>query len=469
MKFSNKFDRLFLILFLFFTLLIGGLIIFGDQTYPRVTASNLKTEIIPLKTNQIVLTFNRNMDRISVEENFSIKPNLKGKFSWIGKKMAYSFTEPLVAGENLELELIGAKDDQGVVMGEAYQKIYQTAEQNLYFIGSENDQKEKLIKYTLNGKIEILSPMDLIVKDFKVHPEEKLIYLLGTENIRDKGKNDLYEFNTETRELKKIIDGQKEFIFSLSLSPDGKILMVRKGVIQQFEESSLIDPGNLWTFDIEKKKWSEFWNKELYGSELYFSPDSNYLVGRLISGDIIILPVKEDRERIVYLENYAGAYNLSPDGSKLVFVDFDDPFRAHDLLLRSNDGKTRSLVLDKGQIQFPIFDRKGEKIYFLLSSASGPFEKENFLELNPYHLYSYELENGKLITLTKKEGFFEGFFHASTDGKWIAYERYRASATGLFFENKVDKNATGAEIWILDLKTGIQKNLNLKGVKPYLN
>ena len=470
MKSSNKLDRLFWILFFIFSLLIGILLIRGDQTYPKVIASNLEQEVLPLSTNQIVLTFNRNMDRASVEEHFLIEPDMQGKFSWIGKKMAYSFTDGLEAGQSLKINLVNAADEQGVIMGEVYEANYTTADQHLYFVGVLESQSDRLVQYSFNSKkSEILSPENLIIKDFKVHPHQKLVYLFGRENGANQQREDLYQLNLETEAIEKIVDGKKEFIFSFDLSPDGKILLVRKGILNEFDQSSLVDPGRLWIFDIESQSWSEFWNKEIYGSEFFFSPDSNYLVGRLISGDITILPIQEDPDKVVYLQNYAGSYNLSPDGSKLVFVDFEDPFSPNNLLLRGTDGETKELVSGKGQIQFPIFNRAGDSIYFLLSQAGDDFEETGLLQINPYHLYRYDLEENKLLQLTTDEKFFEGFFHLSSDGKKIAFERYQTAESGAFFEGQLGEEAPGAELWIYDQASGELQNIELRGTKPYLN
>ena len=407
------------------------------------------------------------MDRASVEKNFSLTPEVEGKFSWIGRKMAYSFTEGLQGGESLEVSLKGVKDAQGVLMKKPYFKNYQTAYQNLYFIGAEGVQKEKLVQFDFKLKnTKILSPKGLIIKDFKIHPNQKLIYLLGIKEGSDQARDNLYQLDLETKKLDKILDGEKEFIFSFDLSPDGKILLVRKGQVNTFSESSLIDPGSLWIFKPENGKWTEFWNKEIYGSEFFFSPDSNYIVGRLITGDITILPVKENLDQVVYLENYAGSYNLSPDGSKLVFVDFTDPFSPHDLLLRENDGNTKILGKGIGQIQFPIFDRKGDNVYFLLSLAE---QQTGLLQLNPYHLYRYDLKEEKLFQLTKDATYFEGFFHVSSNGEKIAFERYKASATGAFYESQLGKETPSAEIWVYNRVSQKEENLNLVGLKPYLN
>ena len=469
MKSSNKFDRLFWILFFCLTLVIGFLLIRGDQSYPRVVDTNLKNESLPLSTNQIVLTFNRNMDHASVENHFSITPKIEGKFSWIGKKMAFSFKESLASNQSISIELSQAEDELGNLM-QSYQKNYQTQSQFLYFIGSEKDQKDQLVGFDLNQeKTTILSPKNLVIKDFRVHPDQNLIYLLGYKKSADETKNNLYELDRKSGRLKVLVDGQKEYIFAFELSPDGNILLARKGSINPYDQSSLVDPGSLWTYEINRQKWTIFWNKELYGSEFYFSPDSNYLVGRMITGDITILPVIENPDKVVYLENYAGNYNLSPNGRQLVFVDFPDPFSPNDLLLRNNDGTTQTLVEKGGQIQFPIFNKNGNRIYFLMSKVTDDFEETGLLSISPFHLYAYDLEQQKLIQLTDEEKYFEGFFHLSTDGKWVAFERYEAAESGQFFEQQLDENSPGAELWIYDTAKNTPKNLGIHGTKPFLN
>lgn len=469
MKSSNKFNQLFWILFTCLTLVISLMLGLGDQSYPRVMETNLKDEILPLTTNQLVLTFNRNMDHASVEKHFTITPKIEGKFSWIGKKMAFSFNESLRSNEKIKVELKGALDESGVLM-ENYERNYATQNQALYFIGTDEGQKDRVVGFDLDQKkSSVLSPENLIVKDFRVHPDQKLIYLLGYKKGDDDKRSNLYEFDVENQILKVLVDGEKEYVFAFELSPNGKILLVRKGNINPYDQSSLIDAGSLWTYEINTQKWKIFWNKDLYGSEFYFSPDSNYLVGRMITGDITILPVSKNPDKVVYLENYAGNYNLSPDGHQLVFVDFPDPFSPNNLLLRDDDGTTQTLIEKGGQIQFPIFNKNGDRIYFLMSKVTDDFEETGLLSISPFHLYAYDLKQQKLIQLSNDEKYFEGFFHLSTDGRWIGFERYEAAESGKFFEQQLDENSPGAELWIYDTKEKRTEDLGIRGTKPFLN
>lgn len=461
MSFLTKIDRLFLSIVIALSLLIGGVLVRGDQTFPQVQTVKPADEQISISTNQIVLTFSRNMDRGSVQRGLQLTPELPGKFSWIGKKMAYSFDEPLEAGQSLELILSGAQDTLGNPLEFDYRKEYRVSQKFLWFI----NESQQLVRMDPASQVaKVVTPEDLLIRDFRIHSSGQMAFLMSELDSGGLSKNDLLKLDLATGKTEKILDGTKEFIFSMELSPDGTFLLSRKTQISEFDQSSLVDSGRLWVYDLESEKWSPFWNPDIHGNELFFSPDGSYLVGRLINGNIAIVSVDEDADKSVYLENYPGSFALSPDGRKFVFVDFEDVFSSpSDLLLRKNDGSTKKLVSGMGQIQSPVFNQQGDKVYFLMNQFENNFAETGLLSFSPYHLYEYNLATDELSQITNDERYLEGFFSLSSDGKTLAFERYGA------FEEALFGDEPQAEIWIYDLATEQLEQLEEAGQKPYLN
>ncbi len=50
------------------------------------------------------------MDHASVEKNLVIDPPLPGKFSWTGRRLAYTLTSPIPYGEKYHLQIEGARE-----------------------------------------------------------------------------------------------------------------------------------------------------------------------------------------------------------------------------------------------------------------------------------------------------------------------------------------------------------------------
>jgi hypothetical protein len=66
--------------------------------------------------HQLNIVFTRPMDKLSIENAFSISPPVHGSFRWIGNKLTFHFTNQLQIGDPLEYEITldtTAKDEDG--------------------------------------------------------------------------------------------------------------------------------------------------------------------------------------------------------------------------------------------------------------------------------------------------------------------------------------------------------------------
>ncbi|HUV92788.1 MAG TPA: Ig-like domain-containing protein [Anaerolineales bacterium] len=100
------------ILFTFIVIAVLGIIYWWNM--PRLLAvfpPDGQTEV-PAGT-AIRLTFSRPMDRDSISERLSIKPNMDGSISWQENKLTFTPGEPWHAGETIQVQLdAGGESDQ---------------------------------------------------------------------------------------------------------------------------------------------------------------------------------------------------------------------------------------------------------------------------------------------------------------------------------------------------------------------
>lgn len=77
---------------------------------PRNNSSN-----ISINTASIGITFNQPVDRSTVQERFSVSPNISGTFSWSGNTMIYTFSQSLAYGTKYTFKISpGIKATYGI-------------------------------------------------------------------------------------------------------------------------------------------------------------------------------------------------------------------------------------------------------------------------------------------------------------------------------------------------------------------
>jgi hypothetical protein len=108
--FGQPLDRVAIAVIVILSLLIALLLWSGDRTAPLVREFSWQNKEVGADDTGFLLTFNRPMNHESVEENLKITPKLLGKFSWAGRRMAYTLTESATYGESYQVKLENAYD-----------------------------------------------------------------------------------------------------------------------------------------------------------------------------------------------------------------------------------------------------------------------------------------------------------------------------------------------------------------------
>lgn len=475
MKTSRSFDLIVATLSLILIILIAGVLWRGDRTYPYVRANNLAevTEVSP-DHRQITLTFNREMDKKSVEENFQLSPDAEGQFSWVGRRMAYSFSEPLAYDQSYELTLADAHDSNGQPLQEPFVLNFSTPPQSLFYL----NQNAQLVRQKIeSGGAEPLSPEGLEVVDYRMHPNRSTFYLLVKDDELDDGTEfvSLYELDTKNEELTLLLDGKELKVFEFKVSPDGTWLVVSVGDFYALGDFWITQPPTIRLLNLKKDEWDDFWRNTLYEYPLQFSNDAQFLMGVDYSGDALILPLEEQDFPPVQLGVYTDIHGLSSDGRMILLSKAHDVLPETQLVVRKNDGSTQTIAEGLGEIYSPTFTPNGEWVYFLVKRFN--FDDLDFMQSFSlqaydyfYDLYRYSLSSLELSPVMDEGTYAQGAFDFSADGKTMVVERYSIESndeefisTESIFEEKVP------ELWRMELESGEMKTLGLLGEKPRLD
>ena len=179
-------DRAAIVLGLVLSILIGFVLWGGDHTKPMVREFNWSEKVVGAENTAFLLDFNRAMQWDQVESNIKLTPNLPGKLSWSGRRMAYSLTEPLPYGQSFELELTNVQEADRGPRHEPkpmapFKSQFKSRDRAFAYLGANGEESGRLILYNLSQKQKtILTPENLVVNDFQLYPLGDRILISAT-------------------------------------------------------------------------------------------------------------------------------------------------------------------------------------------------------------------------------------------------------------------------------------------------
>ena len=463
-KLNHPIDRISLALMLLLSLMIGLLVWGGNacgseciiHTGPRVRDFSWQGKQIGANDTAFIMTFNRPMDHTSVEENLQIEPPLSGKFSWVGRKMAYTLTEPPAYGTTYKVLLNKAReryreDNQPIRTFEAQ---FITRDRAFAYIGVEGEEQGRLILYnfTKNQKSILTSP-DLIVTAFKPYREGNRILFFATErHFWSQGLQEekLYTVTTglnrddsSVGQLELVLDNQDYKNLKFDLSQDGKTI-----VVQRASRKNPSDFG-LWLLKAGEKPQPL---NNPPGGDFLIAPDSTTLAMAQGEG-IALLPLEEKAKPLDFLPRYGMVLSFSEDGSAAAMVNFntDNPELRYtrSLYLVTNQNVQKKLLDTNGSILACEFNPKATVLYCLFTQLQGG---EEYIEL-PF-LVAINLKTFKVMPVAALPPQLDIHMSMAPDGMGLLFDQIITDPTATTTEelttNSGEAIAT-AKLWLLTL------------------
>lgn len=401
----------------------------GDRSLARVREFNWDNRQISGRDRAMLFTFNRPMDRASVEKNFRIDPPLPGKFSWAGRRMAYTLDFPLpYTGEAHTVQLQGAQDrlrqgsESGVVM-QPFRSQFQSRDRVFAYIGVQGEEANRLVLYNLTRKQQtLLTPANLVVTDFKPYPGGDRILVAASDRTafeQGKGERQLYDVTTglQYRPVESVLPGGTAPGTSLfpaqrpanpkagemtlrldsthydnlrfDLSPDGQTILVQR--------ADKRNPGGkfgLWTLRPEGEP-KPFPAQP--GGEFRIAPDGASLVMAQGQG-MAVLSLQSGEKPLDFLPNFGQLLDFSADGAQAALVQFNTDYTSA-LFLVTIQGVQQELLRVNGAITQARFDPTGQMLYALVAergeSAQVYEEQPRLVSLNLRQLRPKEGDKGQ--------------------------------------------------------------------------
>jgi hypothetical protein len=485
-------DRLALTLMVGLSFVMVGLIMLGDQAAARVRDFSWQGRAVGAEDLAFLMTFSRPMDHTSVEQNLQITPALPGKFSWAGRRMAYTLDVPVPYGETFKLQLAQAKDkfSQGEQRFTPFQEGFQTRDRAFAYLGLEGSNQGRLILYNLTRQAEtILTPPELIVLDFKPYPRgEKILFSAADYKSYQKGEQNqkLYTVSTGLNPgngnssgdssrwrwrfwqsqkaspagvVTEILDSDAYQNLKFDLSPNGKNIVVQR--------LSRTQPSDFGPWLIREGQDPKPLETEP-GGNFIIAPDSESLLLQQGEGTAVIdlgeatgiaqaNSQKLDKTQrqvgatLDFLPQYGLVLDVASDGAAAAMVNFNqnDPAKRYiqSLVWVSNQGIEKPLLDATGSILDAQFDATNTLLYCLISQLL-PGEA---YQVQPY-LIAVDVKSGQLYELLKMPPQPSVNMSLSPDGLAVLFDETVEAESGTSLLRSADGRAIASgQLWLMPL------------------
>lgn len=464
-------DRTALIVTIVLAIATLLVLIVGDRTLARVRDFSWQDTIISAQDRAFILTFNRPMDRDSVETNLQIEPDLPGKVSWAGRRMAYTLDAPAPYGVEFSVELTGARDEQAkraaaaqpssseaptaspdspdvamITNLEPFTGRFRSRDRAFAYIGTQDSEAGRLVLYNLTRQQKtLLTPSELLVNAFAPYPDRRRILFAAT--VRDNLAIDagspileqelytvatgLYEEDSdwlspdrpELGTITKVLDNQGYQNLKFDLSDDGQTILVQR--------ADRNDPAEFGLWILRDGQEPQPLEAEP-GGDFQITPDGQAVAIAQGQG-IALLPLpavdaaatrqpdqslgSPTQAAVDFLPQFGTVLAFAPDGSAAFLVKYN-PDYTRSLFVVNNRGEEKELGRINGSVISGAFAPQGDRLYCLLTQL---LPGEEYRE-QPY-IAAIDLETAKATPLLLLPEQRELSIDLAPDGLAILFDR----------------------------------------------
>ncbi len=478
-------DKLAITLIVSLTLVIGGLIWLGNscgnqcllQTGPRVKEFSWENREIGSEDQAFIITFDRPMDHASVEKNLVIDPPLPGKFSWAGRRLAYTLTSPIPYGEKYHLQIEGAREQfrSGNRLGQTlaiFEREFKSRDRAFAYIGTNGEEQGRLIFYNLTEeKKTLLTPANLTVMAFEFYPDgKKILFSAVAKNRGIEGIRELQLYQVDSSQspakIELVLDNKDYQNNHFDLAKDGETIVVQR-----------IERRNPINFDLWAVKSGEKTQQlNIQGGEFLIAPDSKTLAVTQGEG-IALLPLKSETKPLDFLPKFGRILNFSADGTAAAMVNFNTDNAKmryiRSLFYVNNQGLQKRLLNLQGSIIDCQFNATGSDLYCLLTELVT--NSQEYKE-KPYFA-KIDVKTGQVTPLLELADYRDIHISLSPDSLAIIFDQLRTSydtnPTNLLTTDS-GETIIGGRLWMLipPLQDGVKASksdlieLPLAGIRP---
>jgi hypothetical protein len=443
----------------------------GDRTLPQVRDFNWQNRQIRAEDTAFTLTFNRPIDRATVEQQLKIQPPLLGKTSWAGSKMAYTLANPAPYGNSYQVELQGAREAIGSKRGKEivpFSGQFRTPNRMFAYIGSSEIDRGRIVIYNFKTHQPIiLTPENLVVTDFKVDRDSQKILFTAADIQTLKNKQpaiasqqiysvstgiaphnlDRAAAQTENRTqqlmppgtLELILDNQEYQNIKFDLAPDGS-----KIVVQRVSRKNPSDFA-LWVVTLDK---STAPTQLKQSGDFVITPDSSEVAAAVGQGISIFPLAPSTSSNLDFLPKFGNVLSFTSDGTAAAMVEYNSDY-TKSLFVVTNQGIEEQIFKTNGSIWDAKFSPAKDILYCLATELKT---KNNNSQEEPY-LTAIDIKTKKVVMmmlLPIQQGIQMSL---SPDGLALIFDQINGGEN----TNQIIQGKSNGSLWLVPISPNIRK------------
>jgi hypothetical protein len=468
-KSFDRFDLIILAVILSLSLALALVLWGGDRTTLQVIDFSWQDRIIGVKDRWFSLTFNRPVNRESVENNLVIEPTLPGKISGRERSLVYTLTQLPIYGYNYRISMVRAKKLTDDTDSETFVGRFKSRDRAFVYIGTDTKERGQLFLVNNTQKTKtVLTPHDLIVTHFEIYPDgDKILFSAFERGNWSKGvdSQQLYtvtsglNFQSLNKQLpgriQRILDSKNYQNLRFDLSENGKTIVVSR--------VNRNNPGDasLWVLPEGERPRP----LGISASNFTIAPDGN-TVAVLQRGGIATIPLSQAGSS-KFLAGYESIIGFSRDGSQQLLVKNNADY-TRSLVLVDNRGATKELFTSLSPIINCQLEPREEKILYCLRIGLVERGQQQYLE--EAYLAAIDLETTKEVPIIVLPNYQNLQMSMSADGAALLFDQIVTGLPNAKADLKTDRKEAivNSRLWLLTLPelTAIQEKTEPPKVLP---
>jgi hypothetical protein len=456
-------DRIALAVLLGLTLTIGIILLSGEHSSPKVRSLSWSGKTISAQDTAFTISFSRPMEPDSIAQNLKITPELPGKMSWSGRRMAYTLTRPAEYGQTYKIELLSGKErlNPKAQTLQPFKAEIPTRDRVFAYVGTEGDEIGRLVLFNLTkNEKQILTPSNLEVMDFRPYTRRDRILFSAidrpTQGTPPQGvaEQQLYTTTTGLRsgersgQIDKTLDNTTYQNLKFDLSLDGQTIVVQRVNRKDTNDFGpwLLQPGEA----------PKALKTQQPGGDFIITPDGSAMAIAQGQG-LAILPLQQNASPLSFLPQFGTVLGFAQDGNSAAMQKFNGDY-TRSLYLVNNQGLQKEVLRTSGSIRSAQFSPDGKNLYCLLTQLQPG---ETFRE-TPY-IAAIDIPEaiGSKKVLTAVSPLLELpeqrdiQMSLAPDGKAILFDQTSAAPKA-----QTPSTQAGSRLWLLPLSPDPKTRLN---------
>jgi Tol biopolymer transport system component len=433
----DSFDRIVLGVMLGLVAAIGTVLAIGDRVGIRPIRLMPSPRSQPPVTTTISLTFAESMDPVSIEERFSISPEIIGAMAWSGQTLTFTPAAALTPEQTYTVSLeAGGVAQSGREMKRQAVWSFTPRQPGVMYLSPADGQIRALWYLPQDGSdpVEVYAPEHGMV-DFE--PSRDGTQVAFTANNQDQS-SDVWVMNARGGDLRQVTDCAPGLCSGPVWSPDGQLLAYER---REPSPNGQSGPARVWLFDLTSNETSPvFEDNQVLGFGPTWSPDGSRLAF-FDANQQAIRVIDLATGQAEFIPSQMGEVgSFAPDSSTMAYVDIravgGQFFSEIWLADFGPDGGLSEFVEPAEEDRAPAWSPTGEWIAFARRriDRQGGFGGQ---------LYLMNVATGQARQITDDPNYNNTRFDWDPTGSKILVQRFNLSATYATIETWLDDLESG--------------------------